>query len=184
MRTLTHYHFAKTLLPLLPPIPALKPAFLFGCVEPDINLLSHLDLDKQKKTAHLHGHNHPYLDQRILRLIEKLTLNPNITPLYAFRLGVLLHYLADAFTFAHNTNFKGNFSAHNAYEKAFHRYFEKRIQQIPKHFWQKSQPLRYHDLRKRFLAIKPSLARDFSFILLATRSALYNFLPNHKTQET
>ena len=181
MRTLTHYRFAKYLLPLLPQDPALRRAFLFGCVEPDINLFSHLDFTKHKKSLHIHGHNHPYLDKRINRLAQKLaSQRTKITPLYAFRLGVLLHYLADAFTFAHNTNFSGNFAAHNAYENSFHRYFEKRIERLPYEFWQKAQPFHYPKMRKCFLKQKPSLSRDFSFILLATRSALHTFLPNDK----
>ena len=180
MRTLTHYRFAQTLLPLLPKDPSLRRAFLLGCVEPDINLLSHLDLNRQTKALHLHGHNHPYLDRRIQRLSQKLASCHSITPLYTFRLGVLLHYLADAFTFAHNTNFRGNFAAHNAYENTFHRYFEKKIERLPKEFWQKAQPFHYPKMRESFLKQKPSLSRDFSFILLATRSALHTFLPNNK----
>ena len=178
MRTLTHYRFAKELLPLLPSDDALRRAFLIGCVAPDVNLFSHIDLQKQKKLPHLHGHNHPYLNKRINRMAKKLASHhKSITPLYAFRLGVLLHYLADAFTFAHNLEFSGNFEAHNAYEKGFHRYFCKRLAHLPKSFWQKTTPFYYEKLRGRYLREAPSFARDFCCILLATRAALTAFLP-------
>ncbi len=178
MRTLTHYRFAKDLLPLLPPDNALRRAFLVGCVAPDVNLFSHIDLQKHRKLPHLHGHNHPYLDKRINRMAKKLASHhQSITPLYTFRLGVLLHYLSDAFTFAHNLEFSGDFEAHNAYENAFHRYFSKRLAHLPKNFWQKTTPFYYKKLRARYLSEAPSFARDFCCILLATRGALTAFLP-------
>ena len=130
------------------------------------------------KTPHLRGHNHPYLDKRIRRMTQKLaSQGRTITPLYAFRLGVLLHYLADSFTFAHNMNFRGDFEAHNAYENTFHRYFIKRVAHLPALFWKRQSQLGYTKLRKHYLAEKPSLARDFCFILLSTRAALNAFLP-------
>ncbi|MBR6768971.1 MAG: zinc dependent phospholipase C family protein [Clostridia bacterium] len=178
MRTLTHYRFAKVLLPLLPPDNLLQRAFLIGCVAPDVNLFSHIDIAKHKKLPHLHGHNHPHLDKRINRMAKKLASHhTKMTPLYAFRLGVLLHYLADAFTFAHNLDFSGDFEAHNAYENAFHRYFEKRLAHLPQNFWKKTTPFSYKKLRRRYLNEKPSFARDFCFILLAARGALNAFLP-------
>ena len=178
MRTLTHYRLAQTLLPLLPLEKTARRSFLLGCVEPDVNVFSHIDLARHNKLPHLHGHNHPYLDKRIDRLAKKLTARPaSITPLYAFRLGVLLHYLADAFTFAHNLNFHGDFEAHNAYENAFHRYFCKRLAHLPQNFWEKPHGFCYRKLRTRYLSKKPSFARDFCFILLATNAALTAFLP-------
>jgi len=178
MRTLTHYCLAKHCLPLLPPDDTLRRAFLVGCVAPNVNLFSHIDLTAREKLPHLHGHNHPYLDKRINRMVKKLALrHTEITPLYAFRLGVLLHYLADAFTFAHNLEFSGDFEAHNAYENAFHRYFEKRLCHLPKSFWEKPHPFCYRKLRKLYLDKKPSFARDFCFILLAARGVMTAFLP-------
>ena len=180
-RTLTHYQFAKSLFPLLPPKNALRRAFLFGCIEPDINLFSHLDLTKREKKPHFHGHNHPYLDQRITRLACKLhRQQTKSSPLYFFRLGVLLHYLADSFTFAHNMNFHGNFRAHNAYENALHDYFLKRLCRLSTSFFQTTHRFDYNKFRVNYLKTKPSLASDFSFILLATRAFLHAFLPKHK----
>lgn len=174
MRTLTHYRLAKHCLFLLPPDPMLKNAFLIGCVEPDVNLFSHIDFYKAQKLPHFKGHNHPYLRKRIRRMANKLTTHhQSLTPLYAFRLGVLLHYLADAFTFAHNLEFSGDFAAHNAYENAFHRYFTKRIQCLPNRFWQTKIPFSYEKLRAHYLQQAPSMARDFCHILFATRSALH-----------
>ena len=178
MRTLTHYAFAKALLPHLPSDDTLQYAFLLGCVEPDVNVFSHLALAKHKKLPHLHGHNHPHLDKRINRMAKKLAAHRKpLTPLYAFRLGVLLHYLADAFTFAHNLEFSGDFEAHNAYEQAFHRYFEKRLAHLPHDFWERAHCFSYPKLRAAYLSQKPSFARDFRFILLAARGALNAFLP-------
>ena len=44
-----------------------------------------------------------------------------------FRLGVLLHYTADAFTWPHNKQFAGNLKQHMRYERLLHRELQVRL---------------------------------------------------------
>ena len=44
-----------------------------------------------------------------------------------FRLGVLLHYTADAFTWPHNEQFAGNLKQHVRYERLLHRELQVRL---------------------------------------------------------
>lgn len=90
-------------------------AFLIGCVEPDLNVTTYL-----KGSLHgqrLRGHNYPNLLPRIQQLIEQLESSEMNRLLYFYRLGKLTHYLADAFTWPHNSTFPGTLKEHMAYEK-------------------------------------------------------------------
>ncbi|MGN0169039.1 MAG: zinc dependent phospholipase C family protein [Acetatifactor sp.] len=98
-----------------------RAAFLAGCVEPDLNAVTYLkgSLHGQK----LRGHNFPNLLPRIQKLIFHLEYSGAKTPVYFYRLGKLTHYLADAFTWPHNTAFRGTLRDHILYEERMENYF-------------------------------------------------------------
>ena len=77
---------------------ACRKAFVFGCVEPDYNYASYL---KGWGTGN-----------RVRYLSEKHTWN--LWDYYQF--GRMLHYLADAFTFPHNSHYEGTLADHVRYE--------------------------------------------------------------------
>ena len=180
MRTLTHHRLALLLVKLLPNDKFVRSAFVVGCIEPDVNLVSHV-VTEQQASKRLHGHNHPHLDQKIFRMANKLKKHPQtLSPLAAYRLGILVHYLADSFTFAHNTDFPGSFDEHTAYENAFHRYFVKQVKRLHPFRISLSRGLSYSALRKRYRHTPPSFQRDFHFIVTVAFGAVATYLPHHK----
>lgn len=201
MRTLTHRFFAAHLASYLSVHPLCRTAFRLGCVEPDLNFLTHLarsaetakvplcstagaanELLPAERTAplarkwHCNGHDLPVIDKKIARLFRKLTLFPGQRRgvLFFFRLGVLIHYLTDAFTFAHNPNFGGDLSDHVEYEDRFHFYFVERF------LAEKTPTVRmepavfdFTALHAEYRAAPCAFATDYDYILAATLSLLF-----------
>lgn len=108
-------------------IPCLcRKAFIFGCIEPDINPFTYLHgLTRGQK---FHGHNY----KNILSVMRKLFDSMQQKESFGFRdyyhLGKLTHYVADAFTFPHNEEFYGNLIKHCRYEEALHDQFRNVLQ--------------------------------------------------------
>jgi len=96
-------------------------AFRFGCIEPDMNPATYIK--GSRRVQRLRGHNfnssETYMRRVSVRL-EKRGVN-NVFSFY--RLGRLVHYITDGFTFAHNENFSGNLREHSAYEHGLHEIF-------------------------------------------------------------
>ena len=116
MTSKSHYHFGLYLLSdeLYHTESMEQMAFLYGCVEPDINPVTYLkgSLHGQK----LRGHNFPNMLPCIHRLFKKLQGTEASGFLYFYRLGKLTHYLTDAFTYPHNSVFGGTLKEHIMYE--------------------------------------------------------------------
>ena len=96
-------------------------AFLLGCVEPDYNLLTYV-----RGSIHysaFRGHNAENVQAYIRRCIEELQHAGLRSAFSYFVLGTLLHYVADTFTYPHNTDFSGNLMEHAVYEKKLHQVF-------------------------------------------------------------
>ncbi|MDL2218053.1 zinc dependent phospholipase C family protein [Christensenellaceae bacterium OttesenSCG-928-M15] len=94
-----------------------KPFFAFGNIVPDINILTYF-----------RGHNAPrrlpYVKKQLRRMLEK----GKLTAWSAYRLGVMMHYLADSFTLAHNERFEGDMAEHLKYEKELMPLFDEALQ--------------------------------------------------------
>lgn len=99
----------------------LRGAFYAGSTLPDCNPATYLR--GITGSGRLAGHNTEYSYPQILRLLSGLRYSGVKDPLHAYRLGALIHYLADAFTYPHTPSFTGNIPAHNAYERDLHRVF-------------------------------------------------------------
>lgn len=128
MTTKSHYRFGLSLadrmgesLPLWGRLP-----FLFGCIEPDINLTTYLQgsLHGEK----LKGHSYPNFLPELRTLFRKVSNAGTASPLFFYRLGKLTHYLTDAFTAPHNPIFPGNLKEHIAYENRLEKRFLKELQ--------------------------------------------------------
>ena len=104
-------------------------AFLLGCIEPDRNPATYLK--GSLRFQWLRGHNYRnaqrFMRRISLRLEEKETLNL----LDYYTLGKLIHYTADAFTYAHNETFPENLSDHRIYEVKLQNYFLNYLQRDP-----------------------------------------------------
>lgn len=115
MQASSHLELAHRLLQYFPSAsPIEQAAFLFGSVEPDMNFLTYCR--GLLHGAGLHGHNYAQVLPRIARLSRLLNGQESRGVQAYYRLGKLTHYIADAFTFPHNTGFCGSLRSHIRYE--------------------------------------------------------------------
>ncbi len=92
--------------------------FLLGCMEPDYNLATYLR--GLKGHGVFHGHNAENSFAYVSGCLDSFEENgPGSGPDY-FRLGALLHYVADAFTGPHNSFWTGGMVGHAVYELKLH----------------------------------------------------------------
>ncbi len=96
-------------------------AFLLGCAAPDWNVLTYLRGARSRRR--ICGHNF----ENSLRVMERSLLGVQRdglrTAVDFFRLGKMLHYAADAFTWPHNDFWEAGIRAHRVYEAELHRRF-------------------------------------------------------------
>ena len=123
MQANSHLELAEYLLSVCvaPSTPAQRAAFRFGSVEPDLNCTTYL-----KGILHgngVHGHNYTQVMPRIERLLRELSEIEEDGLLAWYRLGKLLHFVADAFTYPHNSCFPGTLRDHMRYEAQLAVYF-------------------------------------------------------------
>ena len=172
MNTNTHKHIARYLIQYaFQDAPALhRYAFLIGCIEPDKNPATYLK--GSIRSLWLRGHNWDNAKKYIHCLAAKLEQKDNYTILDFYALGKLMHYVADAFTYAHNRYFTGNLSIHREYEKRLERH-------IMLHKNDSQSIIQGHNLadiiakcRKSYSAMDPGIATDAMHIKLACTSVL------------
>lgn len=107
-----------------------KAAFIFGSIEPDINMLTYFrgSIHGEEK---LRGHNYEnvqkYMEKLTNKLTKKLEKGGMGTIRQSFLLGKLVHYVADSFTYPHNSLFPGNLKEHCQYETELHDYVNQMI---------------------------------------------------------
>lgn len=103
--------------------------FLIGCTQPDKNPATYLKGSMRNRW--LHGHDYTSAQRYMRRLIKRLQKSKkwHLSDYYA--LGKLIHYTADAFTFAHSDAFSGDISAHRRYERLHQKHFLQRLNQRP-----------------------------------------------------
>lgn len=121
MKTIDHYLLGEKILKeiSLHMTKFEKEVFLLGCEEPDINPFTYLK--GSIKYEKFHGHNYNNSKKLIKNYIKKLESGHNKWKILKYyRLGKLIHYIADAFTFTHNDLFQGSLREHVAYERYLH----------------------------------------------------------------
>jgi hypothetical protein len=139
-------------------------AFIFGSIEPDLNFFSYLR--GSFKYQKLRGHNNPNTNKFIEEKVNKFQ-NREIKSLKDyFDLGVLIHYLADSFTYPHNDEFNGTIKEHLIYEENLHysflKYLNNGITFHSAHHDFVSFIKNYH---QKYLNKKPSFKNDSIHIL-------------------
>ena len=127
MKAYTHKQLAKYFIKnYFQALPKLySKAFLIGCIEPDRNISTYLK--GSIKYQWLRGHNWTNTKKYILRLAQRLEHKKHMKLMDYFLLGRLTHYLADAFTFAHNAQFGHDLRIHRAYENALMIHMDTRL---------------------------------------------------------
>jgi hypothetical protein len=68
--------------------------------------------------------------QNILRLLLSRRSSACYDKRYSRLLGIICHFYADFFCYAHSDCFSGSLSEHIAYENTLQRYFEKNLEQL------------------------------------------------------
>lgn len=100
-----------------------RAAFIFGNMEPDMNLFTYF-----RGFFHhtrMRGHNYENALEKVGKLLVKIEKQAEKTGGGSMRqfflTGVLMHYIADAFTWPHNETYDGNLKDHVIYEGKLHQ---------------------------------------------------------------
>ena len=104
-------------------------AFLFGCIQPDRNPLTYLKGSLRYRW--LRGHNYDNAKWFLHRIARRLEGRKALSLWDYYTLGKLIHYTADAFTYAHNEGFPHSLSGHRKYEKELQEHFLHYLRQHP-----------------------------------------------------
>lgn len=102
-------------------------AFLFGSFQPDCNPLTYLKGSWRART--LCGHNFSNSQRFISRKIRRLQARDSWNIWQYYTLGKLTHYLADAFTYPHNTHFPDGLMDHHRYETELRSYLAEYLEE-------------------------------------------------------
>ena len=150
-------------------------AFLLGCIEPDCNVLSYL---RGMKFQRFRGHNAENTFRFLSRCAADFDENGIFSARDYFRFGVMLHYVADAFTAPHNRFWTGSLVEHVAYEEKLHRRFKALLEA--------AQPDRlpyreYVPLHQAYCKEIPGMENDFRYILTACLSLTEKYLLPSRT---
>lgn len=111
METKNHWHLAEFICSERH-FEKYKKQFMLGNIMPDINLFTYLQGHTYKKSIDM-------IYTNAKSLVEKKKWNGNSF----YHLGIILHYIADYFTFPHNNTFTGSLKDHCAYEEKLHTRF-------------------------------------------------------------
>ena len=153
-------------------------AFLFGSFQPDCNPLSYLkgSLHAHKFQGHHFLNSHRYINTRIRRLqhCNRWTIWQYYT------LGKLTHYLADAFTYPHNENFRLGIRMHRRYETQLRQYLAVYLSNHAMHREDFRQDVisAIDDLHRQYLSSAAGIRNDARYILRAMELLMAGCLPS------
>lgn len=142
-------------------------AFLLGCIEPDRNPATYLK--GSLRCQWLRGHNYHNARRFMRRISSRLERKEQLNLFDYYTLGKLIHYTADAFTFAHNDTFPEKLSDHREYESVLQEHFLAFLKDDPQVDIRLSQTImegigRYH---REYISSESDIARDSRFALQA-----------------
>ena len=167
MRASSHrqlgYFLAQRYLPKLPA--SYLTAFLTGCTQPDKNPTTYLKGSFRNRW--LHGHDYLSAKRYLFRLARRLQCRKNWGMMDYYKLGKLLHYIADAFTYAHSDRFPGGFFAHRRYEQALHLSFLPSLKEQAKNFppIQRDIAASVEHYHRIYLNTPPSISTDIDYCI-------------------
>lgn len=104
-------------------------SFLIGCVEPDRNPVTYLK--GSFRFQWLRGHNYRNARRFMRQISWRLERKEKLNLFDYYTLGKLIHYTADAFTYAHNDTFPSDLTEHRQYEAALQEHFLQYLQEDP-----------------------------------------------------
>jgi hypothetical protein len=98
-----------------------KKAFILGCILPDYIPFTYMR--GYTKSKEFKGHNTESSKKYIEKRMKKLVNRKMTTSADFLGFGMLIHYIADSFTYPHNETFYGNVRDHINYETELHKTF-------------------------------------------------------------
>lgn len=104
-------------------------AFILGCVEPDRNPATYLK--GSIRCQWLRGHNYENARRFMRKISRRLEHKENWMLWDYYSLGKLIHYITDAFTYAHNLDFPTGLADHREYEAKLQEHFLAYLQEDP-----------------------------------------------------
>lgn len=171
MLTKDHLYLAKRMMRHMECKKRHKAAFLLGNIMPDFNPPSYIYLHDGNG---LQGHSFKGKKRFILK---RLFAKYKCSMLWWYRNGKAMHYMADAFTRPHHTEYAYSKRRHAEYENRLHELFRKRlhkedilkkVRSIPKHerfAW-------LGRLQKKYKKDSSGVQRDYFYIVAAAAFAL------------
>jgi hypothetical protein len=142
------------------------PAFFLGSVKPDLfpNIIT---------AEHEIRYSKKFIEDEIKCLMQGTIENSDCSWEFSEKLGIIMHYLADFFCYAHSEYYKGNMRQHYYYEFQHSKYFIKNFRTIVKNI--RKSDNKYLDLNsfssyidkqyRNYISKAPSAARDLVFSL-------------------
>ncbi len=121
--------------------------FLLGCVSPDFIPFTYFR--GLPKSRALLGHNARYSSKYIQKRLNRFQRNGLYHWWDMFCFGMLMHYMADSFTFPHAEAYDGNMNGHRKYEVALHGRFSEYLKHCKQHFEAKNESLSLFFAQKR-----------------------------------
>lgn len=152
--------------------------FILGCIQPDFNPLTYLKGSFKNKT--LHGHNFENSFNYLKKKVGKLNAKEKLNAIDYYNLGKVIHYLADDFTYPHNTEFPENVIEHRRYEKDLHRVFKEYLNNDNKRLnysYLSKQNIMDFLVKKHdeYMEDKPTFLRDCKYILNVCMNVIGSF---------
>lgn len=98
----------------------IRKAFIIGCIQPDKNPATYFK--GSLRCQWFRGHNWENAQRYIHKIANRLERKSRLNFIDYYKLGKLIHYTADAFTYAHNLHFQAGLKAHRKYEQTLDSY--------------------------------------------------------------
>lgn len=119
MRKINHINLSNVLLEQLNEEQYKRKSFIVGNILPDC-----------LPTFIYIRHNIESTFEKVEKLLKQLLTLKLDTYRFWIKLGCVMHYIADYFTYPHTKFFKGSFKEHNTYEKLLKNNFKKNLSKI------------------------------------------------------
>lgn len=181
MKRESHKILGRYLMEQLQAAPAYRyqKAFLFGCTEPDSNPFTYL---KGSRTVQwLRGHNYRNAERLMDRMSRRLTQREKWRMLDYYRLGKLIHYTSDAFTYAHNDTFRESIHEHRCYEAKLQRCFKINLaierRAARREEVEETVIAAIRESHERYMEAARSVLTDVEYILRMTEQVFCHLVP-------
>lgn len=156
-----------------------RKAFIFGCIQPDKNPITYL-----KGSSHFRwfrGHNWDNAKKYIQKTSQRLHYRKSFNLIDYYRLGKLIHYTADSFTYAHNKHYTDSLCAHRAYERDLDSYLEHHLLLNADEITYRLDPavsvsnyVREH--HKQYMCVTPCIHNDVKYCIKMSTQVLLSLL--------